>query len=60
MGSWSEPVCMNREAGSWAGTSVHIERMTHMSSTQLAELREDLADLDAATCPCFSNLNGDG
>jgi hypothetical protein len=31
---------MKREAGSWAGTSVHIERMTHMSSTQSPSARK--------------------
>ena len=34
--------------GSWFGISVCIERTMQRSSTQLADIREDLADLDAA------------
>ena len=34
--------------------------MTHRSSTHVGDVREQLADLDARTAPCFANLNGDG
>src|SRR5688572_3742094 len=50
---------MNRLAGSWAGTSVHIDRTTHISSTRSARCGNtsltSMPDL-----PYFLNSNGDG
>ena len=42
------PQFIRSRPGSWFGMSVCIERMTQMSSMHLADLREELADLDAA------------
>src|SRR5690349_1715534 len=50
---------MNRDAGSWAGTSVHIERMMHMSSTHSPSF-ENTSLTSMPDFPYLLNLNGEG
>src|SRR3954469_5830045 len=59
LASWSEPVCMNFDAGSCAGTSVHIERTTHMSSTHSPSIG-NTSLTSTPDCPHFLKSNGDG
>ena len=46
--SRASPQFISISDGSWLGTSACIERMTQMSSMHAADVREELADLDAA------------
>src|SRR3954470_15069900 len=50
---------MNRDAGSCAGTSVHMERITHRSSAQEPRLANSSL-ISRPERPYFSNLNGVG
>src|SRR5689334_8723651 len=50
---------MKRDAGSCAGTSVHIERMMHMSSTHSPRL-EKTSLTSMPDLPYFLNSNGVG